>query len=231
MKKNYQPYLSFILASFLMISCVAYQPQMVDIPLIQEKNDLRVDAGLSLVKGNIGGTFSYGVSDKIAVQVHGNTMIDGTQHNYIQGAGGYYKHFQNDAVLELYGGLGYGNIYAYSGAQPGDLDGLQHQYFSQLNFGKINIANGKIDLGIGLKTGVMFSEMQDNNYYSNTPETGLTYNHSLLLGEPTAFVRFGGEHIKFNLKAGAVKMYQLSNTDQRFPYSWWNLGFGVNFNF
>lgn len=230
MKKNYQPYLAFILSSFLMLSCVAYQPQMVDIPLIHEKNDWRVDASASLVKTSVGTTVSYGLTDKMAVQMHGKVNIGDARDSYIQGSGGYYKHFQNDAVLELYGGIGYGNNHTYSSGTGGDLDGFQHLYFSQLNFGKINIANGKIDLGIGLKTGVLFSEMQDNDYYSNTPETGLTYNHSMILGEPTAFIRFGGEHIKFNLKAGAVKMYQLSNTNHRFPFSWWNLGFGVNLN-
>ncbi len=229
--KNYQPYLSLILSSLLMLSCVAYQPQTVDIPLIHEKEDLRIDAGLSLVKGNFGGTFSYGISDKTAVQVHGNTMIDGTAHNYIQVAGGYYKHYNNDAVLELYGGLGYGKIYARSPPSGGHIDGSQQLYFTQLNFGKISIDNGKIDLGIGLKTGLLLSEIQDNNYFYNTNERDLKYNYSMLLAEPTAFIRFGGERIKFNLKAGAVAMHELSSSNQSFPYSWWNLGFGVNFNF
>ncbi|HET8859814.1 hypothetical protein [Marivirga sp.] len=229
--KNYQPYLLLSISSFLMLSCVAYQPQMADIPLIHEKKDLRIDAGLSLVKGNIGGTFSYGVSDKIAVQVHGNTMFDGTKHNYLQAAGGYYKHYNNNAVLELYGGLGYGNIYARQPSTGGHMDGNQQLYFTQLNFGKISIDNGKIDLGIGLKTGLLFSEIQDNNYFYTPAEGDLKYNYSILLGEPTAFIRFGGERIKFNLKAGAVAMHELSNSNQYFPFSWWNIGFGVNFNF
>jgi len=68
MKKNYQPCLPFILlSSFLMLSCVAYQPQIVDIPLIHEKNDVRVDASASIVKTSVGSTVSYGLTDKIAL--------------------------------------------------------------------------------------------------------------------------------------------------------------------
>jgi hypothetical protein len=158
-------------------------------------------------------------------------MIDGSKHNYVQLAGGYYKKFKNDNVIEIYGGGGYGNIYAHSPPTGGHIDGLQHLYFSQLNFGKINIDNSKIDVGISFKTGVLFSKIHDHNYFFNTVEPDLTYNHRMIFGEPAAFVRFGGEHIKFSIKAAAVMMHQLSNNSQPFPHARWNLGFGVNFNF
>ena len=34
---------------FMLSGCVAYYPQLVDVPLINHKNDLRVDAGVSII--------------------------------------------------------------------------------------------------------------------------------------------------------------------------------------
>jgi len=55
------------LISLMMSSCIVYHPMTTDIPLISEKNDLRVDAGISIVP-SANATVSYGLTDKIAIQ-------------------------------------------------------------------------------------------------------------------------------------------------------------------
>jgi hypothetical protein len=49
-----------------MSSCIVYQTQTTDIPLISEKHDLRVDAGVSIVP-SVHATISYGLTDKIGI--------------------------------------------------------------------------------------------------------------------------------------------------------------------
>ena len=55
------------LISLVMSSYMVYHPITTDIPLISKKNDLRVDAGISIVP-SANATVSYGLTDKIAIQ-------------------------------------------------------------------------------------------------------------------------------------------------------------------
>ncbi len=76
------------LIALMMTSCIVYHPQTIDIPLIDKKSDLRIDAGISLVP-SAHGTVSYGLTDKIAVQTFGSIGSD--DRYYFQGAVGYFK--------------------------------------------------------------------------------------------------------------------------------------------
>lgn len=73
MKQNKQ-ILLMLISVLLLNGCAVYYPQTTDIPLIKEKKELRVDGGISLFPA-INGTVSYGLTDKIAVQVSGNLMM------------------------------------------------------------------------------------------------------------------------------------------------------------
>ena len=103
--------LGFLL-SLMMTSCIVYHTQTTDVPLISKKNDLRVDAGVSIVP-SLHATISYGLTDKIAIQGFGS--IGTGDRYYFQAATGLYKDKGNSRVLELYGGFGYGygNPYKY----------------------------------------------------------------------------------------------------------------------
>ena len=81
--------------------CVAYYiPMAVDIPLIEEAGDEKVDVGFSSV-GFAHGTYSYGLTDKIAVQAFGN--IDIFTRFHVQGAVGLYKWYDERLMgMELY---------------------------------------------------------------------------------------------------------------------------------
>lgn len=209
---------------FLNNGCV-YYPQLNDIPLIKEKNDLRIDAGFSSMFSAYS-TISYGLTDKIAVQVYGNYL-----HGYhFHGALGYYKNFKEKNVFEAYSGLGYGNGEAYKDANPGHLTGDYYLPFAQLNYGRVNCRFAHLDYGIGLKTGYMTSNFLDKNFYEpNESLPYISYKDNSILLEPTLFMRLGGYRLKFDIKIGSCYIYKLTNVDRNLPYSHLNFGIGLNY--
>lgn len=215
--------------SLTLSSCIVYHPQSVDIPLIKEKDELRIDAGVS---SNIAAhtTISYGVTDKIAIQGFGS-YGGGDESYYLQAATGYYKAFENNRVLELYGGFGYGYGDAYKDANPGDLFGDYQLYFTQFNYGKVDCNFAHMDLGFGLKAGYLRSNLLDANYYKiyTSEDTYERYIDNSFLFTPQVFARIGNENLKFNLKIGSSWLYKFTNTDKTIPYSKLNIGIGINF--
>ncbi|MDF1548506.1 MAG: hypothetical protein P1P88_11835 [Bacteroidales bacterium] len=225
--KNKIQILGFTL-TLIMTSCIVYHPQTTDIPLISEKNDLRVDAGISLVP-SANATISYGLTDKIAIQGFGSIGAD--DKYFFQAATGLYKNKGNGRVLELYGGFGYGFGNAYKDSNEGRLLGDYQLYFGQLNYGKIANELSKFEIGFGIKTGYLHSNLKDNNYYDWISETGpyKTYHDESLLLEPVGFIRMGGDKLKFSIKLAGTIIYKFTNTDKSLPYSFVNLGLGINY--
>lgn len=215
---------------FMMTSCVVYNPQTTDIPLIKGKNDLRIDAGISFVP-SAHATISYGLTNKIAIQAFGSVGSD--ERKYFHIAPGIWKNFGNRTVMELYGGFGYGYGDAYRDACPGDLYGNYQLYFLQYNWGKYYTESGNIDFGFGIKTGYFHSDLTDHNYYGcGQPESADFVNyreHSILL-EPMAVFRVGGDKVKFSLKAGYCHIFKLANPDNFIPAAKFNVGLGINFS-
>ncbi len=217
----------------LCTSCIIY-PHSVDVPLIKEKNDLRLDAGISSAV-NATATVSYGLTEKIAVQGFGSYGSDDIY--YMQGAVGYYKNAGNNNILEWYYGFGYGYGDAYNDANPGDLDGNYYLGFTQFNFGRVNTRFANTDYGIGLKTGYLQTDLTDRNYYDIYYTGDNLQGHLFpelkdngLLFQPVVFVRIGGEKLKFNLKVSSVWIYKFTNQDKRLPIAHFNVGLGLNYN-
>lgn len=217
-------------ATCLLTSCGVYQPLIADIPLISKKNDLRVDASLTLLP-SINSTVSYGLSDKVAIQAY---VKDLGPIYYFQGAAGYYKDLGNKCIMEFYTGFGYGHGSSYNDANPGDLTGNYQSYFEQFNIGVSNIGKIHTDYGISLKIGLLHSNLYDSNFYvpSNHYDfqsTSTFYSDNSLLLEPTCFVRFGGDKLKFNIKLGYCWINKFTNKDKYFPYDNLNIGIGLNY--
>ncbi len=216
-----------LLISLTMSSCIVYHPMMSDIPLISEKHDTRIDAGItSIVSANA--TISYGLTDKIAIQGFGSLRPDNGY--YFQAATGLYKNLGGNKIFELYGGFGYGYGDAYKDANPGNLYGDYQLYFGQANFGKIASNNSNFEAGLGIKAGYFHSNLTDENYYNCISETGPfeTYRDESFLLEPVGFIRFGGNKLKINLKLGGAFIYKFTNTERGLPYSYFNFGIGLN---
>ena len=212
----------------IMTSCIVYHPQTTDIPLISEKNDLRMDAGVSIVP-SAHATISYGLTDKIAIQGFGSIGAD--DRYYFQAATGIYKNKGNNKILELYGGFGYGYGNAYKDANPGNLLGDYQLYFGQLNYGKIANASSNFEVGFGIKAGYLHSNLTDKNYYNRISETGkfdIYHDESFLL-EPIGFLRIGGDKLKFSVKLGGCWINKFTHTNKHLPYSFINFGLGLNY--
>ena len=218
----------FIVAIMIMTSCGVYHPQIVDIPLIEKKNDLRIDAGVS-VNPSAQATVSYGLTDKIAIQTFGSI---GPGY-YIQGAIGRFKDLGNQKIMEIYGGFGSGYGSAYNDAKPGYLSGNYQLYFMQFNYGKNDCKFANMDFGFGVKSGLLHSNLTDRNYYERYPAEVpyKTYLDNSFLIEPTVFVRLGGERLKFKFQVGSCWLYKFTNTEENLPYSHLNIGLGLNYSF
>ena len=220
----------FIATVHLILSgCVTYYPQVVDIPLIKEKGDVRIDAGAFLIP-NINGsnddsepiedagihsTFTVGITNLLAVQTY--LSIDALFRLHMQGALGLYNKFENNTVIEMYSGFGYGNGYMRMFSDFEDDD--YYLVFTQCNFGKTNMGTKHFDYGIGLKGGYLFTNIPNNSL-----ET--IYKKNGWMIEPTIAFRFGGSRAKFSTKIN----YMWTNTvidEYYYPVS---VSFGVNFH-
>jgi len=199
----------------LQIGCIAYYPQMVDIPLIEEEDDLRIDIGISLMGGH--GTVSYGLTDKIAVQAYGN--INMLVRFDIQGAIGTYKWFEEHSTgMELYCGYGYGNsLFGMDEAAFGNY----HLAFTQFNIGKVEVGALGVDFGLGLKGGYLFG-----NFVDRADLTTIHKNDGFIF-EPTIFFRILGNDVKYCIKANYV--FPISINKKHSIFSPINIGISRQF--
>lgn len=211
MRKN----LFFSLSALLVLfsSCVMYHPQTADIPLIEKKGDLRVEASAwasaLLTPDAVGGsaTVSYGVTDWMAGQLHGS--IQDVKNYNLQAAVGSYTPFENK-VLEAYIGINYGKSYRDIGSTRKKFDreeafGSAYTYFAQVNFGWNHLANSHIDVGFGLKLGAFAPNYSYVGFGPETPEKGelisdMTQTQTLV--EPRVFLRAGAQNVKVQLGVG-----------------------------
>jgi len=223
MKKS-RPILHVAVAIILLSGCAVYMPQPVDIPLIKEKGDIRVNAGVFVTPvvdsaGMAGAhvTFSAGLTNVLAIQVF--TSIDLLMRAHLQGALGLYKSFENNAVIEIYGGYGYGSSGWFSRELKSD---SYHLLFAQFNIGKTGIGKLNFDFGFGLKSGCIFNDYANyNKYYS--PKIEGKYGWMI---EPSAFFRFGGKRVKYNM---AVNYMWTKHVPSRYYFPF-NISMGVNLN-
>jgi len=242
--------ISIVALTILLLSgCVTYYPQVVDVPLINKKGDLRINGGYFLIPNinlqndntssdendngdkstnwlaNAGmhGTISYGLSDILSLQ--GYASFDAIFRTYLQTALGVYNAFENKTVMEIYGGCGYGlNILNYTYPFSMDNDILRDNFFLpffQFNIGKTDIGKKHIDYGIGLKSGYLLCQF--DNHYNKI----VVNSRNGWVIEPSIMFRFGSEKLKFNTMIN----YMWSKIiDEQF-YLPLNVGMGINYTF
>jgi len=135
--------------------------------------------------------------------------------------------------MEIYGGVGYGYGEVKDNVNPGFLFGNYQLYFTQFNFGKVDCEFANLDFGFALKAGYLYTILTDKNYYDyySNEEISNEYNDNNLLLEPTIFGRIGGKKLKFSLKAGSCWIYKFTDRAHHFPYSYINVGLGLNYRF
>ncbi len=218
--------------SSTLAGCVIY-PHAMDVPLIKEKKDLRIDAGVSSA-ADVSATVSYGLTEKIAIQGFANYGTD--EKYFMQSALGYFKNTGRNNVFEWYTGFGAGYGYTYNDSNPGSLFGNYYIASTQFNFGKLNSRFAHMDYGISLKTGFLRTNLTDHNYfdryfYEDNFDDFLfpKLNDNSILFQPIAFARFGGERLKFNLKVSGMWIYKFTNKNKKLPVGNYNVGIGLNY--
>lgn len=230
----------FLLTS--MVSCIMYHPQTADIPLIEKKGDLRVEASAwtsaLITPDAVGGcaTLSYGLTDCIAGQLHAS-LQDIKNYN-LQFAAGTYKAFGH-AVLEAYAGVNYGKSYRDVGStrkyEREIASGSAATYFAQVNFGWNHLLKSHLDLGFGLKVGAFDPGFTCIAYGGELPEKGelvskMTQHQALV--EPRVFLRLGGESVKLQLGVSYCKFEGSGFSDNpHFQYDPLSLSLGLSFRF
>ena len=218
---------SLVAICFLASSCV-YYPRLTGIPLIREKGDTRIEGGATFMPPTLQASISHGLTDNIAIQVAGSFNAE---DHYTHFAVGHFRNIENRTVMELYGGFAFGHGYAYNGAKPGSLSGNFQQYFLQFNIGNIERRRANFEPGAGLRLGYMTTQMTDNNFFSLLQQHDPlpVFNLNGIFVEPTVFMRFGGQNLKFHTALGGAKWIQLTHKDKRLP--WWGLNFGIGFSY
>jgi hypothetical protein len=221
-------YIIFILS---ISGCSVYSPHLVDIPLISEKSELRFDGGYTW-QNMFYGSLSYGLTKSISLQTFYNK--DAGETFYFQNAAGYYRKIGKDAVMEIWGGYGFGHTDIGNHDVPTNLRGSQSLTFAQFNLGRKDVGKAHADFGFGLKGGWFKADLTDINYFANIPQyTGAAESlmiKSFIL-EPGIFFRLGGEHLKFSLKLAVCKSFQQNNIEKPLPVEEYNYGIGINYRF
>lgn len=238
-----------VLLAMLTAGCTTiYHPQTVDIPLINHQGDLRVDAsaGLSGIVWpdvlTLGATASYGFTDWLAGQAHFNY---GGNNIYGQLAPGAYLRLGEKGLLEGYVGLGMGGAWRDEKSKARDTDtSLFGRYdysgsfllpFVQGNIGWHDLANGHIDLAVGLKTGLYqpsFNFSQFDKSGNLIPDQSYRYGDANFLVEPQFEFRAGGEHVKYCLRLSFTWLSDVANGGGgRFTYDFFTISNGITFAF
>lgn len=224
-----------IAIQILIYGCAVYHPQSTDIPLIDHKGELRIDAGASIIP-SIYFTVSYGLTNKISFMTYASAGVE--ERYYFQFSPGFYKTLQSKKVIELYGGYGFGHANTVKDPFANiperveqSLAGTYQLYFAQLNWGKKISSPKEFDWAIGLKTGLFHSILTDRNYYRIYPESEpfSTYKENSILIEPVFVFRIGNEKVKFTNKVSLTKIFKLNNPENTIPIPIVNFGLGINF--
>lgn len=191
----------FLALSMAFSSCGIYYPQSVDMPLLEAKNDCRIDAGVNVT--GVHASIAYGLTDHIALQTHCNSIF--AEDHYMQIAPGWYHKFDK-SVMEIYCGYGAGRgtrHYAPHVLGGGSLTGNYFLYFAQLDYGRNHLWDKNIDLAFGVK-GMYVDGSAKSEWDEGCIRHTDMYRGANFLIEPAAEMRFGWDHLKFSVSVGYI---------------------------
>jgi hypothetical protein len=205
----------------LLNSCTVYLPQPASIPLMNQKNEVQLSGGVTML-GGVDGSVAYAPGQHVAMQVYGS--LHTTQISYFQGAIGYCTKSKSDINFEIYGGVGSGNGDSFGFNSFNNANGGYMLYFAQGNFGQTNLGSAHLDYGFGLKSGIFDISVKDN-----TSSLPITYNSNSWLIEPQAFVRMGGERLKVGFQLNVVGIFDTNSNNPVVFYYPVNFGLSINY--
>lgn len=219
-------------------SCVVYHPHNTDIPLLREQGDLHVDGSFSMsaplmAAPALNATVAYAPLNMLGVQAAASFTDIGTYH--LQAAAGTYFPF-GLSVLECYIG------YAHGAAKHDTVsnllnetfrtEGSYNMVFSQINFGWSGLDEDCIDVGFGLKCGLLtpdFVKYQVAN--DGTESIAAQYDTPSFLIQPQLMFRFGWPKVKFSVNVAYAALSDWPTDDNYFNYERFSAGLGIHFTF
>jgi hypothetical protein len=182
--------IALVLIAFLFFSCTSfiYYPNGANAPLLQEKNELQINAKIKGLGGDIQGAWAF--SDHFATQLNVNVLdVFGTEmgisHNsgqyYGEAAIGYYTHLAPRFVFEAYLGSGLGSTFS----KNLDTDVLRvtnyHKVYAQVDMGFVSR---------NFKIGLAFREALVNAYKTKYNGVTTTDQYVDTFFEPVLFMAF-----------------------------------------
>ncbi len=217
-------------------SCVVYHPHNVDIPLLHEKGELQADASFSLsapllAAPAVNASIAYAPIDVLGLQ--GGISVTSPTNFYAQGAAGAYLPFEK-TVFEFYLGYGYGLSGHEKWSNLNDhkfrVDGRYGTIFGQANIGWVNLADGLIDVGFGLKGGSLKGHWERVQINDDATETVVnTKDGPQLLVEPQFVFRIGWERIKFSFNLSYAYLHDWKVNNDYFLYDPFSVAVGMHF--
>ena len=236
-----------ILAGTITISaCSVYHPQAVDIPLMTQQGETKIEASASLSgwlfpdASSLNVTATHAFTDCLAGQAHLNY---GSGMGAAQLAFGAFKPFREHFVLEGYMGLntGFMNVDNKSTDDDGtehaktySYDGRFNVPFSQINIGWHDLLKGHFDVGLGFKAGAYMPNIHYYEYDKDEvriDEKTYHYTTPNLLIEPQFMMRLGSQKVKWIFKAGFCSLSDIAEGAQHFTYDVYTLSTGVHITF
>lgn len=226
----------------LLASCSIYHPQSVDMPLIQQRGEVRADVAASASAWlivpdvvTVGATGTYGVTDWMAAQLHANYGFDNW---YVHAAPGLYKPIGEKFVMESYVGFGYGGVNHTdkSSTDQSTIRSYNGSFalpFVQVDAGWRRLLN-HVDIAFGIKTGVFMPNFEYIHYKQDEAHTidhQETYTNTNMLLEPQIQLRIGGERVSFTMRYGYTWLSHMSSNSGRMNYDRFTISAGLGFTF
>lgn len=232
-------YIAMLAVAFLYTTAAfsQYLPTLEDISLISHKNELRIGTGITMlapVPLSSTTTITYGFTDDFAIQCHGITsrLWDIESDNYFHGASGAvgkYKQFENQSIVELYMGTGYGSShFSYVNVSTGnetDLTAVYMQYFLKINYGKTGKGKYHFERGVSMKC--EFSDFRVVDHYVSRRSEYYKKRHIAV--EPSLYSALGGEKFKVGAILGGVIPLEIVSNSGKFDYEYLNFAFTLNY--
>ena len=236
--KTYISLFQMFLLAGVVTSCVVYHPHNADIPLLHEKGEMQVDASASisaplLAHPALNASFSYAPLNAVGLQA--SFSITELNTFYAQALAGAFHPF-GKTVLEGYLGYGYGiscndNINTIRDMHY-RVDGYYNLYFGQVNFGWVNLVEGDVDFGVGIKGGMMQSQWEKVLLQEDgTEKLEETLDTPHLLLEPQMVFRIGGQKLKFSINVSYAYLTDWPNDNNYFNYERFSASLGLHFRF
>lgn len=238
-------YLFAVLAGSLALpSCkIMYAPNAQNVPLMQEKGEIRANIGVSNYQA------AYAVTENIGVMANGQFKktdwsigSDLDKESFIskkwlgEVGAGYFKKLGEHGVMEAYTGLGYGSVTFDRTSTNTDTMGTSTNLLSTYNANTfklfvqpaIGVSSEYADYAFSMRfVGLKFNNIDTTGY---TPQDLIEEDIAdiedpfFAFLEPAVTVRVGWKYVKFHTQL----IYSLKLSEAQLNYNPFNINVGVN---